>query len=41
MSRSGAFSRLSNSKLDVKDTHRKKGPSNETPVLTKSINMEI
>ena len=26
---------------DVKDTHRKKAPSNETPALTKSTNIGI
>ena len=25
----------------VKDTHREKAPSNETPTLSKSINMDI
>ena len=26
---------------NIKDNHRKKGPSNETSALTKSMNMEI
>ena len=26
---------------NVKDTHREKAPSNETPALTKSMNMDI
>ena len=27
--------------MKIKDTHREKGLSNETPTLTKSLNMEV
>ena len=30
-----------NEKINLKDIHREKAPSNKTPTLTKSMNMDI